>query len=216
MNIAKNLQILLAYLMRFSLIIAILLAAWEQLWMLVFVSSAVFILTFLPSMIEKRLHIFLPLEFEFIIIAFIYATLFLGEVQGYYTRFWWWDSLLHFGSAIVLGIIGFLIIYTLNYEPKIKIKLDAKFIALFAFSFAVMIGAVWEIFEFAMDQFFGMNMQKSGLVDTMYDLIIDTIGAIIASVAGYFYIKGGEVPLFNNMIEKFVEDNPKLFKRVKE
>ncbi len=216
MNIAKSLQILLAYVMRFSLIIAILLAAWEQLWMLVFVSATVFFLTFLPAIIEKRLHIFLPLEFEFIIIAFIYTTLFLGEVQGYYTRFWWWDSLLHFGSAIVLGIIGFLIIYTLNYEPKIKIKLDAKFVALFAFSFAIMIGAVWEIFEFFMDQNFGMNMQKTGLDDTMYDLIIDTVGASIASIAGYFYIKGGEVPFFTNMIERFVKENPKLFKKVKE
>ena len=31
----------------------------------------------------------------------------------------------------------------------------------------MMIGAVWEIFEYGMDQTFGLNMQKSGLDDTM-------------------------------------------------
>ena len=37
--------------------------------------------------------------------------------------------------------------------------------------FAITIGALWEVFEFGMDQLFGLNMQKSGLLDTMGDLI---------------------------------------------
>jgi len=46
------------------------------------------------------------------------------------------------------------------------------------------IGALWEVFEFGMDQIFGMNMQKSGLVDTMGDLIVDAIGAGLAAMSG--------------------------------
>jgi hypothetical protein len=34
-------------------------------------------------------------------------------------------------------------------------------------------------------------MQKSGLVDTMWDLIADCIGAGIAGLYGYLYLKDG-------------------------
>ncbi len=46
-----------------------------------------------------------------------------------------------------------------------------------AFSFAVSIGTLWEVFEFGMDILFGLSMQKSGVIDTMDDLIVDAIGA---------------------------------------
>ena len=35
-------------------------------------------------------------------------------------------------------------------------------------------------------------MQKSGLLDTMSDLIIDAAGAFVASMTGYFYLKAGD------------------------
>jgi hypothetical protein len=35
-----------------------------------------------------------------------------------------------------------------------------RFVALFAFLFAVAVGALWEIFEFAIDGTFGTQMQK--------------------------------------------------------
>ena len=61
---------------------------------------------------------------------------------------------------------------------------------LLAFAIAVTVGAMWEIFEFLMDLWFGLNMQKSGLTDTMGDLIVDVIGAGIASWIGYAYLRG--------------------------
>ena len=39
-----------------------------------------------------------------------------------------------------------------------------------------------------MDILFGLSMQKSGVIDTMGDLIVDAIGA----GAGYWYLKRGE------------------------
>ena len=86
-------------------------------------------------------------------------------------------------------------------------------ITLFAFSFAVAIGSMWEIFEFSMDSVFGLNMQKSGLVDTMWDIIVNAAGALLASVSGYFYIKKGEIFIFDRIMKHFKEDNPKLFKK---
>ena len=78
---------------------------------------------------------------------------------------------------------------------------------MFAFCFGVAAGAVWEIFEFVVDQLFNTNMQKNGLVDTMWDLIVDSIGALITSLVGYYYIKGKKLSLFHRLIRKFENEN---------
>jgi hypothetical protein len=81
---------------------------------------------------------------------------------------------------------------------------------LFSFCFALAIGALWEIYEFAMDSIFGLNMQKSGLVDTMWDLVVDAGGAFVASLIGYFYIKLDRGPLIKRILRKLLEKNPGL------
>lgn len=140
-------------------------------------------------------------------------SLFLGEVQGYYDRFWWWDIVLHIGSRFLLEILGFLLAYVLNEKEDIELDLYPKFIAFFAVVFAMGMGAVWEIFEFSMDQLFGMNMQKSGIVDTMWDLIVDGVGALIISILGWGFLKTRERDSFlEKWIDSFIEKNPHLFR----
>ena len=68
------------------------------------------------------------------------------------------------------------------------------------------IAVVWEIFEYSMDTFLGTNMQKSGLVDTMEDLIVATIGAVTVGVLGYLYLKYGK----NNMVGRMIEKQEKM------
>ena len=134
-------------------------------------------------------------------------------MQGYYVRFWWWDIVLHTGSGFLLGVLGFLLVYVLNEKEDIELNLEPKFIAFFAFLFAMGMGAIWEIFEFAMDQLFGMNMQKSGLVDTMWDFIVDGIGALIISILGWGYLNTSDRNSFlEKWIDSFVEKNPRLFR----
>ena len=126
---------------------------------------------------------------------------------------------MHAGSGFLLGIMGFLLVYVLNQEEKIQLHMKPRFVALFSFVFAVAIGAVWEIFEFAMDGFFGLNMQKemlgdlSGLTDTMWDLVVDTLGAAVISILGYLYISKSEEYWLERWINRFIEGNPRLFRR---
>ncbi len=66
-----------------------------------------------------------------------------------------------------------------------------------------------------MDQVFGLNMQKSGLVDTMWDLIVDVVGAGVISILGLGYIKTRETDSFlERMIEEFIRKNPHLFEDI--
>jgi len=170
-------------------------------------------ITFLPLLLGQRFQVKIPHEFESLAVVFVYMSLFLGEVQGYYARFWWWDIVLHTGSGFLLGILGFLLVYVLNEKEDIELDLHPKFIAFFAFIFAMGMGSVWEIFEFSMDQLFGMNMQKSGLVDTMWDLIVDGVGALIISILGWGFLRTRERDSFlEKWIDSFIDKNPHLFK----
>ncbi|MBT7706254.1 hypothetical protein HN747_02290 [archaeon] len=178
-------------------------------WIVLFICIVTFSLTFLPYLFEEKFDIDIPVEFEILLVVFVYATLFLGEVGNFYTHFWWWDIILHVGSAVAFGIIGFMILFVLYNQGKVQ--MNPIWLAIFSFAFAMAIGSIWEIFEFGMDQIFGMNMQKSGLMDTMADLIIDSIGALFASALGFLYLKGKGRFSFNVLLERFVKDNPKLF-----
>lgn len=204
---ADRIQLYISYVMQVVLIAALVFAVIETNWLTAFLAAGGFLITLLPAFIRRSYRVYLPLEFDFILILFIFASLFLGEIRAYYTRFWWWDVLLHTSAGMVMGILGFALVYVLNRHERIDVVLSPAFVAFFSFCFAEAIGVTWEIFEFAMDSFFGMNMQKTGLADTMWDLIVNTAGALIVSIAGYFYVRGGDSLIFDRIVRRFLEHN---------
>lgn len=209
LDIADKIQIAISFAIRASLVMAIVGEIISGRRLLLFLTSIILLSTFLPAIIKRNYKIVLPIEFEMVLTLFIYASMFLGEIKGYYAKFLWWDLVLHAGSGLILGFVGFLIVYVL-YSQK-KIVMSPFFVALFSFCFAVAIGTVWEIFEFSVDSLLRLNMQKSGLVDTMWDLILDGGGAIVAAVTGFFYVKGGDSLIFDRLTRKFIKRNPRLF-----
>ncbi len=196
-----------------TLFVGVILFCLQERWLTAVVTLAIIILTLLPLMLGRRFDVRIPPEFELLAVLFVYASLFLGEVHGYYVRYWWWDAVLHTGSGFLLGVLGFLLVYVLNERPDADVHMRPRFVALFAFMFGVGMGALWEIFEFAMDQIFGMNMQKSGLVDTMWDLIVDTVGAAVIAILGWIYLRtAGSNSFLERWITQFVRANPRLFR----
>lgn len=195
-------------------------------WETMFSSFLIVFLFLLPSIYSRRTKISIPTVIQIIILFFIFASMYLGEIHGYFYRYRWWDTMLHSSSALILGYIGFLLIYALNKDKAIELKLSPFFMAFFAFCFAMTIGVLWEIFEYLADQLFGANMQKArnleelygvfdtrlGVIDTMRDLIVDAIGAFIVSAIGYNYMKRKDKDsVFIRLKDQFVEENPDLF-----
>lgn len=210
---AKNIHKVLTLTLQGLLLLGVVLACIQGRWLAASATAGVIVVSLLPIVLGKRFAVVIPPEFEVLAVIFIYASLFLGEVHGYYIKYWWWDAVLHTGSGFLLGILGFLLVYVLNEKDDIGIHMRPRFVALFAFMFAVGIGALWEIFEFAMDQVFGLNMQKSGLVDTMWDLIVDSLGALIIALLGWSYLhSAGSDSFLERWISAFIEANPRLFK----
>ncbi|SDH98501.1 hypothetical protein [Lutimaribacter saemankumensis] len=182
-------------------------------WPLAFVSLATLLLSLAPVYVGRWAEIFVPPSFVAAITMFVGGTLFLGEVFDFYERFWWWDIAMHGGSAVGFGLIGFILVFMMFQGDRYAAPPLA--IAFFAFCFALAIGAMWEIFEFAMDQAFGLNMQKSGLMDTMGDLIVDTGGALIGAGSGWAYLKWQSRGGLSRLIDDFVQRNPRFFRRFK-
>lgn len=154
---------------------------------ILFVVVLTFLFTLTPYFFKERFKLKFPQELELVIILFVYATLFLGEIENYYYVYWWWDIFMHGLSAISLGFIGVGILYEM--DKKTIIKARPSTLVFFGFCFAVAMGTLWEIFEFSIDMNFGTNMLKSGLMDTFGDLMVDSFGAFVAAFIGYFYIK---------------------------
>ena len=198
--------------------VELLLVLREGQWINAFLIVTIMAVALLPAVLGRRFRVYVPPEFQVLAVVFVFAALFLGEIHSYYARFWWWDIALHTSSGLLMGILGFLLVYVLNESENIAIHMRPRFVALFAFLFAVTVGTLWEIFEFAMDQIVGTNMQKpmlgdpSGLTDTMWDMIVNALGALAISALGGGYMKLRERSFIEVWIRKFIERNPRLFR----
>lgn len=198
----------------------------------VFLCVLTLVLLLIPSLIQINLKIELPTALEITILVFIFAAEILGEIQSYYIKFPFWDTVLHTINGFLMAAIGFALVDILNRSKKFPIQLSPVFLAIVAFCFSMTIGVIWEFFEYGMDQFFGLDMQKDtviqgfssvlldptksnipvpvqditevlvngrnlglggyldiGLIDTMNDLFVNFVGAVLFSIIGYFYVK---------------------------
>lgn len=207
------------------------------------------LLLIMPSLVQVTFRIEIPTVLEILILMFIFAAEILGEIREYYIMYPMWDTILHTINGFLAAAIGFSMVDLLNRSEKTVFRLSPLFTAIVAFCFSMTIGVIWEFFEFGMDTFFGLDMQKDtviqtirsvtlnpegrnvvtvidnikdvsvngiglglggyldiGLLDTMKDLIVNFIGAVVFSVFGYFYVKNRGK---GNFVSRFVPQRKK-------
>lgn len=186
----------------------------------------------IPDLVEKKLKVTIPLGLKTVILLFIFAAEILGEINAFYVKIPIWDTMLHTTNGFLMAAIGFATIDLFNRSERFSMKMSPFFVAFVAFCFSMTVGVLWEFFEFSMDWFFGMDMQKDwivdtvnsvklnpdglnepvhvkvkslvvngenwnlggyldiGIVDTMKDLLVNFVGAVVFSVVGVFFLKG--------------------------
>lgn len=128
------------------------------------------ILFLLPAFVTKNFGIELPETLEIIVLLFIFAAEILGEISGFYVKVSFWDSMLHTVTGFLAAAIGFALMDIFNRNEHFKFQISPVYMAVVAFCFSMTVGVVWEIFEFSMDTFFGLDMQK--------DFVIDSVGSV--------------------------------------
>ena len=159
------------------------------------------IIMLLPGILQRRLKLVIPSGMVIAFAIFLYCAIYLGEVHYFYYRIPYWDTLLHTFSGFALGAVGLSLLGLLNKSESVPVSLSPAFVAIFAFCFAVSLGAIWEIYEFVGDSVADLNMQRymlesgeelvgqAALADTMKDIIVDTLGAFVISITGYVTMK---------------------------
>lgn len=191
------------YGMRIFMIVAFALFILNKNWVDAISTVVIFLLMLVPSILKQRYSMYMPFELDLAIVGFVFLTLFLGSLRDFYELFPLWDGVLHFQSGILLGIVGFTLVYTLNGQKAKKLDLTPGFISFFAITFSLAMSVVWEIYEYWVDTLFGYTMQESGLPDTMGDMTVNAVGALIVAIFGYLWIKRRErIPFTPRMIRK--------------
>lgn len=236
----KQKKIIVFILLRFLVIICMIDQGFKGNWNNVLLCILTLILFTVPTLLSKRFNIELPKLFESIVYIFIFSAEILGEIQNFYGIFAHWDSILHTLNGFICAAVGFSLVDILNSSENNNIRMSPAFAALVAFSFSMTVGVIWEFGEFAMDYYFGKDMQKDriitkfqsvkinkenenkpivvkdisktelydkdnnliltidggyldiGIIDTIKDLFVNFIGAIIFSAIGYLYVKDRE------------------------
>ena len=127
----------------------------------------------IPSFIQVEFRIEIPTTLEIIILLFIFAAEILGEIHAFYVKIPLWDTLLHTMNGFLAAAIGFSLVDILNRNKRLEFHLSPLFMVLVAFCFSMTIGVVWEFFEFFMDSFFNMDMQKDTVIHAIHSVMLD-------------------------------------------
>ena len=159
------------------------------------------IVLYVPLLVKKITKIDMPDALCSFFYIFVVCGTVLGEAFSLYYIIPCWDSLLHFSSGIMAGMLGGILITTFLQSKSCEKLISQAVIVVSIICFAICIGVVWEFYEFASDSLLGVNMQKwmlqdgtslvgqAALADTMKDLIVDSLGAIVAAISASVSLK---------------------------
>jgi hypothetical protein len=166
-----------------------------------------------PWVIEVKYKVDIPDVLEFVVLFMLFIAVVLGFLYGFYENVQGFDKFTHTLSGITLSLISFQVIVFLNRYEKVSLTMGAGITAVFSYALSVTLLVIWEIYEFAVDTISYMintnivsNMQKYlwvntssifpqdyGLVDTMIDLILGCIGALVVCIVGFLIIRKQEI-----------------------
>lgn len=139
---------------------------------------------FLPLVLEQC-HFTVGTVIWISFYVFVFLSIYVGSIINLYDKFLYFDVIVH-----ILGG-AFAALFALALSRSI----DSKFLRmLFCLGFAMLVGVLWEFYEFSFDRLLGLNMQRTSspltnspyvgwhaISDTILDLFCDFCGGLFAS-----------------------------------
>jgi hypothetical protein len=138
------------------------------------------LLPFGPELIGRIFKCKFSFRIELIYYIFVFVALDMGICMDLYKTVPYFDKVVHLCSGVLSALVGhyMMVYFKANKTPNV-------FKAFFIMFCSISIAVAWEFFEFACDKFLGQSMQQLvsvGVDDTMYDLLMATIGS---GIGGY-------------------------------
>lgn len=164
-------------------------------WRIILIYVTIFVvrIIFNKTFLKKFLSTYI------ITLIFIFISMYLANVWDFYAIDNY-DKFLHFISGILIGFLG-LVIYIYLSNGNINNEMKPITIFIFPLIFSIAIAGVWEIWEFFTDQVFGLTAQWN-LDDTMWDIILGSLGGGISSVLIYYSNKSKKIRVIQRLINK--------------
>jgi hypothetical protein len=125
----------------------------------------------------------LPVIFD---VAFLVAWTLqeLGQVAGFWSRFPWWDTLVHTALPAVLAPTGVILLIRAGALPDVLrpvTRMQTVGAVMLVFLVAGGFGSVYEIYEWFSDLHFGTHYQPDNF-DTMTDMTANVLGGLAGGV----------------------------------
>ncbi|AUX08480.1 hypothetical protein AArcSl_0837 [Halalkaliarchaeum desulfuricum] len=166
-------------------------------------ATVALVITFVPALLERDLE--LPMDPG--LVLWITVAVFLHALgsAGLYDAVGPWDHLTHALSASVVAAAGYAGFRAIHLHTD-AVYLPPKFMGLLIGVFVLAAGVVWELLEFAIDQFairagIPAVLAQHGIGDTMMDLLFNLVGAFVTAVWGTVYL----ADVADSMSERFEE-----------
>lgn len=158
---------------------------------------------------EKSLLRHVPSSVQTFLMVGIWAGSFGGKFLNLYYDFRWWDVILHFVGGAACVFFGYEIACAILKSRKATAPISLVLLASVGFSFLAATG--WELFEFTFDQVAGViggypgdaqhwslelaqgtpkaltlfdpiKPERWPLMDTMADIVLNTVGAVVSYI----------------------------------
>ena len=143
-------------------------------------SCALFLAPFILELIFRK-------KFSNVILCIyifhITISCFIGSLLSVYYTFLGYDKIVHTIFGYIGCIIGLFFVCKMSNAYELK----PAFVMLIIFSVSLMFGAVWELFEYILDNFFNQTMQGIPIETVNGDFVVsiqDTITDLYCNLAG--------------------------------
>ncbi len=125
-------------------------------------------------MYRKNLFIKLTILLYTIVVLHLFALYF-----SWYWSIWWYDIPMHFLGGFWIGGIA-LWLYFFRKKINTDNTINKSTVYIVSLLSVIGIGLLWELFEFSLDTF--IIFQTNDIVDTLSDLGMDIIGALVVAL----------------------------------
>ncbi len=142
-------------------------------------------------------------QLDILIYLFFLALYTIGLAGNGYHHIPYYDKFAHTFSGVFTSFLALILFYSLKPVKEIE-KRDFPLASVFTTAVAVAVAGIWEIAEYVTGLITNMDPQNvvaTGVTDTMWDMIVCTIGALFMLIPYAFYYYKGKKELFMQSFE---------------
>lgn len=109
----------------------------------------------------------------------------LGQVAGFWSKFSWWDTLVHAALPAALAPTALVLLIRWDVLPDVingsRIRRQGLAIVMLVFLIAAGFGSIYEIYEWVSDMTRGTHYQPDN-TDTMTDITANVVGGVVGGL----------------------------------